>query len=72
MFDGEQNLRPIEIELEKMKLRKLNLSRREKELILGNLVAWGSIVTALTLAISLAPSIAAEEGQAGGAASDVM
>tara|TARA_R110000796_G_scaffold8843_61_gene29979 strand:+ start:13091 stop:13330 length:240 start_codon:yes stop_codon:yes gene_type:complete len=65
-------LRPIEIELEKMKLRKLNLNRREKELILGNFVAWGSIVTALTLAISLAPSIAAEEVQAGGAASDVM
>ncbi len=55
-----------------MKRRKLNLNRREKELILGNFVAWGSIVTALTLAVSLAPASAAEEDQPGGSASDAM
>tara|TARA_R110000824_G_scaffold158708_3_gene332697 strand:+ start:3550 stop:3750 length:201 start_codon:yes stop_codon:yes gene_type:complete len=55
-----------------MKRRTLNLNRREKELILGNFVAWGSIVTALTLAISLAPASAAGEDQPGGSASDAM
>ncbi|WP_339694462.1 hypothetical protein [uncultured Parasphingorhabdus sp.] len=58
--------------MEKMKRRRLNLNRREKELFLGHVVAWGTIVTALTLAISLAPSIAAEEGQSSGSASDLM
>ncbi|WP_417592965.1 hypothetical protein [Parasphingorhabdus sp.] len=55
-----------------MKRQKLNLNRREKELILGNVVAWGSIITALTLAISLAPTLAAEEGQSGGTASEAL
>ncbi len=37
----------------KMKSRKKVLSRREKELLLGNLVTWGSLIAAITLAISL-------------------
>jgi hypothetical protein len=37
----------------KMKSRKKVLNRRDKELLLGNLVTWGSLITAITLAISL-------------------
>lgn len=55
-----------------MKRRKKNLNRRDKELILGNLVTWGTIVTALTLVISLAPANAAEDDRPGGSASDVL
>jgi hypothetical protein len=36
-----------------MKSRKKVLNRRDKELLLGNLVTWGSLITAITLAISL-------------------
>tara|TARA_R110000772_G_scaffold72505_18_gene158199 strand:+ start:8769 stop:8879 length:111 start_codon:yes stop_codon:yes gene_type:complete len=36
-----------------MKLGKKARNRRDKELLLGNLVTWGSLIAAVTLAISL-------------------
>jgi hypothetical protein len=36
-----------------MKLEKKARNRRDKELLLGNLVTWGSLIAAVTLAISL-------------------
>tara|TARA_R110002124_G_scaffold220697_1_gene386425 strand:- start:47 stop:157 length:111 start_codon:yes stop_codon:yes gene_type:complete len=36
-----------------MKFEKKALNRRDKELLLGNLVTWGSLIAAITLAISL-------------------
>ena len=35
-----------------MKCRKKALNRRDMELLLGNIVTWGSIVAAFTMAIS--------------------
>tara|TARA_R110000824_G_scaffold3839_12_gene18400 strand:- start:1675 stop:1965 length:291 start_codon:yes stop_codon:yes gene_type:complete len=43
-----------------------NLSQREQELLLGNIVTWGAIVTAFTLAILMVPV-----GTAEGVLSDV-
>lgn len=51
---------------------KKHLNRREKELLLGHVVAWGAIVTALTLAISLVPASAAADHLSAGSASDAM
>ena len=47
-----------------IKLLKKRLSERDKELFLGNLVTWGSIVSALILVIIWAPVVAAEQDQA--------
>ncbi|WP_417622545.1 hypothetical protein [Parasphingorhabdus sp.] len=44
---------------------KKNLSQRDKELLLGNLVTWGSIGTAFVLAILLAPGSMVEVNSAG-------
>ncbi len=55
-----------------MKRHKKNLTRRDKELIVGNFVTWGTIVTTLTLAISLVPAGAAETNGAVGSAAGVM
>jgi uncharacterized membrane protein YvbJ len=46
-----------------MKIDKKCLSPRDKELLLGHLVTWGSIVFGLVLAIVLAPFGAAENDQ---------
>ncbi|MEH6660579.1 MAG: hypothetical protein V7679_02930 [Parasphingorhabdus sp.] len=43
-----------------IKIQKKALSQREKELFLGNLVTWGSLVSAVILAIAFAPLNAAE------------
>lgn len=61
-----------EIEKTNMKRRDKIPNRRDKELILANIVIWGSLVTALTLTISLAPAGATEDDRLGGSASDVM
>lgn len=37
------------------------LSQREKELFLGHLVTWGSIISAFVLAVVLAPMVSAEQ-----------
>lgn len=46
-----------------IKFEKKSLSSRDKELFLGHLVTWGSIVFGLVLAIILAPFSAAENDQ---------
>jgi len=46
-----------------IKIDKTNLSPRDKELFLGHLVTWGSIVFGLVLAIVLAPFSAVENDQ---------
>jgi hypothetical protein len=42
---------------------KKNMSQRDKELFLGHLVTWGSIVSGLALAIAFAPVSAADKDQ---------
>jgi hypothetical protein len=51
-----------------IKIEKKSLSPRDKELLLGHLVTWGSIVFGLVLAIVLAPFSAAENDQEASAA----
>jgi hypothetical protein len=43
-----------------IKIEKKALSQREKELFFGNLVTWGSLVSAVILTIAFAPLSAAE------------
>ncbi|ATW02416.1 hypothetical protein C8024_00220 [Sphingopyxis sp. BSNA05] len=43
-----------------IKFQRRALSKREKELFLGNLVTWGSLLSAVALAIALVPVSAAE------------
>ncbi len=42
------------------RLQQKALSQRERELILGNLVTWGCIFSAVALAIAFVPLLAAE------------
>jgi hypothetical protein len=56
-------LRSVEMVSVMINSQKNNPSPRDRELFLGNLVTWGSIISALALAISLAPASAVEEGQ---------
>ena len=46
-----------------MKIKKNGRDQRDRELLLGNLVTWGSLVSALVLMIALAPLGAAENDQ---------
>lgn len=46
-----------------LRFEKHGPSQRDRELLLGNLVTWGSILTAFILAISLAPGAFAEADQ---------
>lgn len=48
-----------------IKGNKKILSQREKELFVGNLVTWGSIVTTLALAIYFSPVRVSEPDQTG-------
>lgn len=44
-----------------MKTEKKPMSQRDKELLLGHLVTWGSIISGLVLAIAFAPASAADK-----------
>jgi hypothetical protein len=44
-----------------MKPEKKRMSQRDKELFLGHLVTWGSIISGLVLAIAFAPVSAADK-----------
>jgi hypothetical protein len=54
-----------------MKREKKGLDRRDKELILGNVVIWGTIITALIAVISLASVNAVDVDLLGGSPSGV-
>ncbi len=43
------------------KSAKKSMSQRDKELFLGHLVTWGSIISGLVLAIAFAPVSAADK-----------
>lgn len=53
----------VEIVKTMLKREKKSKSPRDRELLLGHLVTWGSIIIGLILAIALAPVIAAEKDQ---------